>query len=367
MESKKEEKKVGEETQIAVVAHPVPEAKYMKAVLYTALGEFSYSANTVKVPVPLSGQVLIRVECAPLNPSDIYFLQGNYSGTYEYPLVPGGEGSGTVIQNGGGLYGWSLVGKRVSFTRAAERGGKFSMGGSYGEYCVTNAFQCIQLDATTSIEQGASGFVNPLTAIALAEKSKQYGAKAVVQTGAASQLGRMLIQIFSEGGDYASIPLINIVRREEQVKLLKDKYKQQYVLNSESEGFEQQLKDLTAKLGANVALDAVAGPLAGIVCNALAKNGVYISYGQLSEQKISGISPFTMLGRNVRVEGFLLPYWLKEKSYWGVLSAMKQSKRLLEDVQINKSYGLHQIKEAIEEYKKNMTAGKILLRPAFTQ
>ena len=144
----------------------------MKAVIYTAPGEFSFSATTAKVPVPQSGQVLIRVECAPLNPSDLYFLQGNYAGTYEYPLVPGGEGSGTVISNGGGLYGWSLVGKRVAFTRAAERGGKFTMGGSYGEYCVTNAYQCIQLDPATSIEQGASGTVNPLTAIGLAEKAK---------------------------------------------------------------------------------------------------------------------------------------------------------------------------------------------------
>lgn len=89
MESKKEE------TQVAVVTQP--EAKLMKAVIYTAPGEFSFSATTAKVPVPQNGQVLIRVECAPLNPSDIYFLQGNYSGTYEYPLVAGGEGSGTVI------------------------------------------------------------------------------------------------------------------------------------------------------------------------------------------------------------------------------------------------------------------------------
>ena len=83
---------------------------------------------------------MIKVECAPINPSDIYLLQGNYSGQYEYPYIPGSEGAGTVIQNGGGLYGWSLVGKRVAFTKAAERGGKFSIGGAYAEYIVTNAY-----------------------------------------------------------------------------------------------------------------------------------------------------------------------------------------------------------------------------------
>ena len=69
----------------------------MKSVIYTAPGEFSYSTSTKSIPEPRKGQVLIKVECAPLNPSDTYFLAGKYAGTYAYPLVPGGEGSGTVI------------------------------------------------------------------------------------------------------------------------------------------------------------------------------------------------------------------------------------------------------------------------------
>ena len=79
-----------------------------------------------------------------------------------------------------------LQGKRVGFTRAAERGGKFSVGGSYGEYCVTNAYQCIELDADASFEQGACSFVNPITAIGLLDRCQQCQARAVIQTGAAS-------------------------------------------------------------------------------------------------------------------------------------------------------------------------------------
>ena len=67
-------------------------------------------------------------------------IQGKYSGKYEYPLVAGGEGSGTVVGSGGGFHSWTLQGKRVSFTRASERAGAFTMGGSWSEYVVTNAY-----------------------------------------------------------------------------------------------------------------------------------------------------------------------------------------------------------------------------------
>ena len=101
-------------------------------------------------------------------------------------MVPGGEGSGTVIESGGGFLAWTLKGKRVGFTRPAESGGKFTMGGSYAEYCVTNAYQCITLDDTASWEQGACSFVNPVTAIGLLDVCKEKKAQAVIQTGAAS-------------------------------------------------------------------------------------------------------------------------------------------------------------------------------------
>jgi len=67
-------------------------------------------------------------------------MQGNYSGNFKYPLTPGSEGAGTVVGYGGGFMAWMLMGKRVGFTRMAEKGGNFSVGGSYCEYVVTNAY-----------------------------------------------------------------------------------------------------------------------------------------------------------------------------------------------------------------------------------
>lgn len=203
--------------------------KKMRAVQYYEKGKVDYAEAVFDIPCPGKGEVLIQVEAAPINPSDIYMMEGSYNGKYSYPLVPGGEGSGTVIASGGGYMGWKLMGKRVGFTRQAERGGSFTKHGSYAEYCVTNAFQCITLDdPNTTFEQGACSFVNPVTAIGLLEKSKEYKAQAVIQTGAASQLGRMMIKLYQQN----NIPCINIVRRQEQVELLQKEYKAEYVLDS---------------------------------------------------------------------------------------------------------------------------------------
>ena len=161
-----------------------PDKKKMKTVLYTEKGKVSYNQEAMK-EIPLasslkSGQVLIKVECAVINPSDIYMMQGNYNGTYEYPVTPGGEGSGTVIAYGGGVGAWTLMGKRVGFTRMVEKGGKFSVGGSYAEYVVTNDYQCISLNNSASWEQGACSFVNPLTAIGLLSRCRKNKARAVI-------------------------------------------------------------------------------------------------------------------------------------------------------------------------------------------
>jgi len=111
----------------------------MRSVIYKAKGEVDYAEDLKEIPEPGKGQVLIKVECAVINPSDLMMLEGKYSGQYSYPLTPGVEGSGTVVKSGGGYLAWSLIGKRVGFCRQGEKGGKFSVGGAYAEYIVTTA------------------------------------------------------------------------------------------------------------------------------------------------------------------------------------------------------------------------------------
>lgn len=133
-----------------------------------------------------------------------------------------------------------------------------SIGGCYQQYMVTNALQCIPLPEEVSFEQGSMHCVNPLTAIGLLDKAKQYKAQAVIQTAAASQLGRMIVRLAHED----NVPLINIVRREEQVKLLKD-LGAEHVLNSSDSDFFEKLQDLAKKMRATVCLDAISGKFTG--------------------------------------------------------------------------------------------------------
>ena len=92
--------------------------KKMRAVSYKAKGEIEYASDLFEIPKPGPGEVLIKVEAAPLNPSDIYMMEGKFEGEVNYPMVPGSEGAGTVVASGGGYMGWKLMGKRVGFTRS---------------------------------------------------------------------------------------------------------------------------------------------------------------------------------------------------------------------------------------------------------
>jgi len=263
------------------------------------------------------------------------------------------------VESGGGFAAWMLKGKRVGFTKLQ----KPKIGGSWGEYIVTDAMQCVALGNDVTFEQGACSFVNPLTAIGFLDKAQEYGAKAVIQTAAASQLGRMVIKLFKEAG----ISVINVVRKQEQVDLLKNEHGAEYVLNSSEENFDKDLYELSTKLSATVAFECVAGDMVGRVLQVLGRGGVLIQYGELSGQKMGGVNPVVMIFKHQRIEAFLLNNWLATKSLWTKWSAVNKTQTLVGGVTVQKSFGLHEVKEAIEFYQANMTNGKIFLKPSLTE
>ena len=121
---------------------------------------------------------------APINPSDLGFLKGYYSehGLYEieYPSVPGWEGAGIVVHNGGGLLGWGIMGKRVAFVRRLHNETEMRYGGCYQQYVVANALECIPLPNSIPLDIGSMHFVNPITAIGLVERITNNKAQAAV-------------------------------------------------------------------------------------------------------------------------------------------------------------------------------------------
>eukprot|EP00966_Prymnesium_polylepis_P213515 4944812-Prymnesium_polylepis.1 len=157
------------------------------------------------VPQPGHGQVLIRVLAAPINPSDYGTWRGA-DGELSSPQPCGKEGIGVVVASGGGQQARKLVGRAVGF-----------LGPSLAEYAVADARMCMPLDGVAEAADGASWCINPFTAYAIWDTACSRGATAIVHTGAASQLGQMLVQLCAAKG----LTLINVVRRAEQATMLR--------------------------------------------------------------------------------------------------------------------------------------------------
>jgi NADPH2:quinone reductase len=308
------------------------------------------------VPRPARGQVLVRVEASPCNPSDLLLLTGKYGVRKTLPAVPGWEGAGAVVQSGGGLIARWLLGRRVAFGSQADRDG------AWAQFAIADANMCIPLRAAVDIQQGASLIINPLTAIGLLHEARRRRSRAAVSAAAASQLGRMLLGLARR----ARFPLIHIVRREEQAKLLRS-LGAEYVLNSETAGFTDQLRDLCARLHATVAFDAIAGEMTGILLEAMPPQSTLLLYGLLSGQCCARINPVDMLSQDKCVQGFYLGNWLKRIGMIRTIRAAARVQRMIIAGQLRTEVAhrlpLADVRQGLLHYCKNMTAGKAIVTP----
>ena len=213
------------------------ETSTMRAVQIRAYDGAPESISLVELPVPRPGpgQVLVRVAASPINPSDQMFLRGLYGFKKPLPAIPGFEGSGTVVETGSGLMARFLKGRRVACAAVDPK----SSVGMWAEYVVTSALACMPLRDHVTLDQGAMTLVNPLTAWALVDIARRGRHRAIVQTVAASALGKMVVKL----GRKFSIPVINVVRRAEQVNVLRS-LGAEHVLNSREDGFDSDLRNL---------------------------------------------------------------------------------------------------------------------------
>ncbi|HEY6970038.1 MAG TPA: zinc-binding dehydrogenase [Candidatus Angelobacter sp.] len=316
----------------------------------------SITVAEIPVPRPGPGQVLVKVASSPINPSDLMFIQGLYGFKKPLPAVPGFEGSGTVVDAGAGAFPKFLKGKRVACAAADPK----VSGGMWAEYVVTSAQLCIPLRKDVSLEQGASLLVNPFTAWALMDEARRGRHRAVVQTAAASALGRMIVRL----GQRFSIPVINVVRRAVQVELLRG-MGVEHVLNSSEKDFPEQLSDLCRKLGATIGFDAVAGEMSAIVLRAQAPGARLLVYGGLSLAP-SQADPGSLIFEGKRLEGFWLSAWLQSKNMLAQMRIAGQVQKLLGSdlkTDFQAKLPLQDAAQALQQYAANMTAGKVLLTP----
>jgi NADPH:quinone reductase-like Zn-dependent oxidoreductase len=307
----------------------------------------------IPVPRPRANQVLVRMAAAPLNPSDIGALAGStYSGTRKFPFTPGVEGSGTVVEAGEGWMPRLLKGRRVAC--AAQTDGD----GTWAEYMVTSAGRCVPLRRNVSMEQGAMLLVNPLSALAILEIAGQGKHRAIVSTAAASALGGMLLKL----GARRNIRIIHVVRRREQVELVRGRGGQ-FVLNSSDPDFVEQLRELASRVNATLLLDAIGDRMTGILVEAAPYGSTVLLYARLSG-KNGEINSHTILAKHLQLKGWFLGNWLRERNLLRNLQLSGRAQSLLATdlySPVRERLPLAAAQAALDAYVGNMTAGKILL------
>ena len=268
-------------------------------------GELELSLAEEPVAAPQADEVVVRVEAAPLNPSDLGLLFGaadmataKAAGTPARPVVTAGvpeaamksmaarldasmpvgnEGAGVVVAAGSSPAAQALLGKTVAMIGGAM----------YTQYRTIAVAQCMLLPEGTTPAEGASSFVNPLTALGMVETMRREGHKALVHTAAASNLGQMLNRICIQDG----IGLVNIVRKKEQEEILRA-IGAKHVCNASAPTFLQDLTDALVATGATLAFYAIgggklAGQILGCMEAAINKTATeYSRYGSATHKQV---------------------------------------------------------------------------------
>jgi NADPH:quinone reductase-like Zn-dependent oxidoreductase len=358
-------------------------------------GELEISLASVPVPEPSADEVLVRVEASPINPSDLGLLTGaadmstaKSSGTGDATVVTakvpeagmramggrlgesmpvGNEGAGVVVKAGTSEAAQALMGKTVAMIGGAM----------YAQYRIMRAKECLVLPEGTTAAEGASCFVNPLTALGMTETMRREGHKALVHTAAASNLGQMLNKICIKDG----IALVNIVRNAEQADIL-CKIGAKHVVNSTAPTFMDDLTNALVETGATIAFDAIGGgKLAGqiLTCMEIAANKtakVYSRYGSSVHKQVYiygalDIRPTELVrsfGMTWGIGGWLLFAFLQKI---GPADGAKLRQRVVDELKTTFASHYTQVvslQEALQlkniaAYSKRATGEKFLINP----
>jgi NADPH2:quinone reductase len=359
-------------------------------------GELELSLLRVPTPAPAADEVVLRVEATPINPSDIGLLFGaadlatlavrgsgehgvasarvpeaamkGMTGRFGKSMPVGNEGAGTVVAAGSGAAAQALLGKTVAVLGGAM----------YSQFRTVKAELCLPLPAGTSAAEGASCFVNPLTALGMIETMRREGHRALVHTAAASNLGQMLNRICQADG----IGLVNIVRKPEQAALLREQGAA-HVVSSSAPAFMDELTEALVATGATLGFDAIGGGrLAGQILSAmeaaLSRTATeYSRYGSTTHKQVylyGGLDtgPTEIVrnfGMSWGVGGWLLFVFLQRI---GADAAQKLKDRVV--AELKTTFASHYTRtvslagalqaDAIADYGRRATASKVLIDPS---
>lgn len=294
--------------------------------------------------------VIVKVSTGVINPSDVNFYRGWFPTKKTFPTIGGFEGAGQVIWAGSDAK--ALSDQRVAFMAMAP-----NCTGAFADYAIIHRQHCFVIpDKISDIDDACGGLVNPITAFGLLDVASKKNPTAIVHSGAAGGVGKTLIQICK----FQNIPLINLVRKDENVTMLKS-LGADYAFNTESANFEAEISECFAKLKPNVFFDCVSGELGTRILRKMGQGASLIAYGSLVDE------PYGFTSKEIRfsemsIEGFALGHYalknLEKKDAFGV-QAMEHLANGVLSLHISKKFALENYLEAFAYYKENQSLGKV--------
>ncbi len=329
----------------------------MKAIRVDAFGPPAEVVRYLEAPepeLPGEGEVLVSIEAAPINPSDLLILEGVYGALPRLPTFPGKEGVGIVLRAGPGVT-QVKEGERVLLPLGA---------GTWRQRVTVRAEEVIPTLADADPAKLSMGIINPLTAHALLhEFVKLNRGEWVVQNAASSAIGRWIIHLAKEAG----LKTVNVVRRDAACDPLLELGANVVLVD----GAELGKRILAATRGAQIrlVLDAVAGSATTRLAACLDHGGTIVNYGMLSGEPCM-LSPNDLIFRDIHLDGFWLISWLRQQPADKTRALVSKMLGYIAsgavDVAVEACYGLDQIKDAVAHAQRSGREGKIVLLPNAT-
>lgn len=310
--------------------------------------------GSLPVPKPGPGQVLVKVRMASVNPSDLYFIKGEYGQKRVKGAAAGFEGVGDVV-GGHGLYARWLKGKRVAFV------GGVSGSGAWAEYIVVSAATCVVVKAAMRDEDAAGHVVNPVTAWTMFDIVKKSGANSFVFTAAFSQLGKLMAGLAHDNG----FKMIAVIRKQSQAAHLM-KLGASHVLIQSAPDFTAKLAALCKAEKPRILLDAVASQLSSDIFMAMPARARWIIYGRLATEAPMISEPGQFIFMDKKIEGYWLATWFRQASMLEKLKTLRAvQNRFISGKWKTEVVATVRLADAIEELPRALSLGdgKVMIVP----
>ena len=298
-------------------------------------------------PVCAPDEVIVAIRAAPINPADLNQIEGKYPIRFPLPATPGFEGAGVVVETGREA-GHVSIGAHVILPHNL---------GTWREACAVKAIELVVVPSEIDLVQAAMLKINPLTAWRLLHDYVELKRDDwVIQNAANSAAGRAVIQIARELG----IKTVNVVRREELVEELR---KGGDVVLIDGEALRDDVKESTGGAPIRLGLNAVGGESALRLMNCLAPGGTLVTYGAMSLQPLK-VPNGLLIFKDLRFRGIWINKWYDNASPAERMETFNRifemAKRGLLHTNVEKSYSLSQIREAVERAAQPKRNGKII-------